>query len=298
MRFTMDRIVDSHHHIWRRQDLPWLEGPMLPRIFGPYEPIRRDYAIEEYLGDIEGSGIAQSIYVQANWAPARAVDEVAWVQAEADRTGYPHAIVGYADLRDPDIGEVLKAQSRFPLLRGIRMQLHWHENEQYRFADGPAVMNDAALRRHFGLLAEHGLVFELQVFTPQMENGAAFAEAFPNVPMVLAHCGMPEDLTLGGWHAWREGMERLAAVPSVSVKLSGLGTFIHRLDQAHIERTVQDTVALFGPERCLWGSNFPIEKLWTDYASLIQAYRRALAHLSPAAQEAIFGGTARQLYRL
>ena len=196
---------------------------MLPRIFGPYEPIRRDYAIEEYLGDIEGSGIAQSIYVQANWAPARAVDEVAWVQAEADRTGYPHAIVGYADLRDPDIGEVLKAQSRFPLLRGIRMQLHWHENEQYRFADGPAVMNDAALRQNVALMAEHGLVFELQVFTPQMEDGAAFAEAFPNVPMVLAHCGMPEDLTPGGWRAWREGMERLAAVPSVSVKLSGLG---------------------------------------------------------------------------
>ena len=77
---------------------------MQPRIFGPYEPIRRDYAIEEYLGDIEGSGVAQSIYVQANWAPAQAVDEVAWVQAEADRTGYPHAIVGYADLRDPDVG--------------------------------------------------------------------------------------------------------------------------------------------------------------------------------------------------
>ena len=68
--------------------------------------------------------------------------------------------------------------------------------------------------------------------------------------------------------------------------------------RSHIERTVQDTVALFGPERCLWGSNFPIEKLWTDYASLIQAYRRALAHLSPAAQEAIFSGTARRLYRL
>ena len=178
------------------------------------------------------------------------------------------------------------------------MQLHWHENEQYRFADGPAVMNDAALRQNVALLAEHGLVFELQVFTPQMGDGAAFAEAFPDVPMVLAHCGMPEDLTPGGWHAWREGMERLAAVPSVHVKLSGLGTFIHRLDQSHIERTVQDTVALFGPERCLWGSNFPIEKLWTDYASLIQAYRRALAHLSPAAQEAIFGGTARRLYRL
>ena len=146
MRATMNRIVDAHHHIWRQRDLPWLMGPMQPRIFGPYEPIRRDYAIEEYLGDIEGSGVAQSIYVQANWAPGQAVDEVAWVQAEADRTGYPHAIVGYADLRDPDVGAVLEAQSQYPLLRGIRMQLHWHENEQYRFADGPAVMNDAALR--------------------------------------------------------------------------------------------------------------------------------------------------------
>ena len=294
----MNRIVDAHHHIWRQRDLPWLMGPMLPRIFGPYEPIRRDYAIEEYLGDIEGSGIAQSIYVQANWAPARAVDEVAWVQAEADRTGYPHAIVGYADLHDPDVGEALKKQSQYPLLRGIRMQLHWHENEQYRFADGPAVMKDAALRRNIRLLADHDLVFELQVFTAQMADGAAFAAAFPDVPMVLAHCGMPEDLTPAGWRAWREGMERLAAVPSVFVKLSGLGTFIHRLGQTHIERTVRETVALFGPERCLYGSNFPIEKLWTDYASLIGAYRQALDHLSPEAQEAIFGGTARRLYRL
>ena len=298
MRATMNWIVDAHHHIWRQRDLPWLMGPMQPRIFGPYEPIRRDYAIEEYLSDIEGSGVAQSIYVQANWAPTQAVDEVAWVQAEADRTGYPHAIVGYADLRDPDVGDVLEAQSQHPLLRGIRMQLHWHENEQYRFADGPALVNDAALRRGVGLLAEHNLVFELQIFTAQMEDGAAFAQAFPDVPMVLAHCGMPEDLTPEGWQAWRVGMETLAVVPNVSVKLSGLGTFIHRVDQAHIERTVRETVALFGPERCLWGSNFPIEKLWTDYASLLDAYRKALAHLSEADRAQIFAGTAQRLYRL
>ena len=298
MRATMNGIVDAHHHIWRQRDLPWLLGPVQPRIFGPYEPIRRDYAIEEYLGDVEDCGIAQSVYVQANWAPAQAVGEVAWVQAEADRTGYPHAIVGYADLRDPEVESVLKAQAQYPLLRGIRMQLHWHENELYRFAEGPAVMNDPALRRNVGLLAKHGLVFELQIFTAQMEDGAAFAEAFPDVPMILTHCGMPEDLTPEGWSAWREGMERLAAVPSVSVKLSGLGTFIHTVDRAHIGRTVGETVALFGPGRCLWGSNFPIEKLWTDYANLIGAYREALAPLSPAAQEAIFAGTARRLYRL
>ena len=294
----MKGVVDAHHHVWRRRDLPWLSGPTRPRIFGPYEAIRRDYPIEEYLRDIDGCGVEKSVYVQANWAPGRAVDEVAWVQALADRTGFPHAIVGHVDLRAPDAAAVLRAQRRYPLLRGIRMQLHWHENPQYRFADGPAVMNDPALRRQFGLLARHGLVFELQLFAAQMRDGAAFAAAFADVPMVLAHCGMPEDLSPEGRRAWREGMAALAAVPNVFVKLSGLGTFLHALDCRHIERTVRETVALFGAERCLFGSNFPIEKLWTGYAALCTAYRAALADRSEAERAAIFSGTARRLYRL
>ncbi len=65
-------VIDAHHHIWRQADLPWLVGPMLPRIFGPYEPIRRDYPIEEFLADIAGSGVVKSVYVQANWAPGSA----------------------------------------------------------------------------------------------------------------------------------------------------------------------------------------------------------------------------------
>ena len=68
-------MIDAHHHIWRQQDLPWLAGPMQPRIFGPYEPIRRDYSIDEYLNDIAGCGITQSIYVQANWPPDRAAED-------------------------------------------------------------------------------------------------------------------------------------------------------------------------------------------------------------------------------
>ena len=83
----MNDIVDAHHHIWRRADLPWLAGPMQPRIFGPYEAIRRDYPIDEYLADLAGCGVTQSVYVQANWAPERFEDEVAWVQRTADESG-------------------------------------------------------------------------------------------------------------------------------------------------------------------------------------------------------------------
>ena len=83
--------VDAHHHIWRQADVPWLQGPMVPRIFGPYEALRRDYPIEEFLADLANSGIEKSVYVQLNWAKNRAVDEVAWVQSVADNYGWPHA---------------------------------------------------------------------------------------------------------------------------------------------------------------------------------------------------------------
>ncbi len=93
-------------------------------------------------------------------------------------------------------------------------------------------------------------------------------------------------------------MKKLAARENVVSKLSGLGTFIHRNDPAHVERILHDTVTLFGAERCLFGSNFPIEKLWTDYASLVDAFRRAANDLSTAQQKAIFHDTAARVYRL
>ena len=105
-------IVDAHHHIWHQADLPWLMGPMQPRIFGPYQPIRRDYPIGEYLDDLAGSGVVQSVYVQTNWAPARYKEEAAWVQHTAEETGWPHAIIAYADFATEDVRLVTAPQAR------------------------------------------------------------------------------------------------------------------------------------------------------------------------------------------
>ena len=118
----MSAIVDAHHHIWRRDDLPWLTGPIQPRIFGPYEPIRRDYPIAEYLGDLAGCGVVKSVYVQTNWAKEHFEDEAAWVQRTAEDTGWPHALVAYADLTVDDVRPQLDRLKRYPLLRGVRMQ--------------------------------------------------------------------------------------------------------------------------------------------------------------------------------
>ena len=291
-------LVDAHHHVWRQADLPWLSGPMQPRIFGPYEAIRRDYPMDEFLADIADTGVTRSVYVQANWAPERFEDEVAWVERVADESGWPHAIVAYADLLTEDVRPQLERLARYPRLRGVRMQLHWHENEMYRFAPRSDLALDPVLQRNVDRLADYGLIFDLQVFAGQMTGAAELAAACPEVTFVLQHAGMPEDLSPEGRAEWRAGMEVLAAQPNVYSKLSAFGTFIHRNDPAHIARIFRETVEIFGAERCLFGSNFPIEKLWTNYRALLDAFLAASAPFDDEARKAIFEGTAARVYRL
>jgi predicted TIM-barrel fold metal-dependent hydrolase len=291
-------VVDGHHHIWRQADLPWLMGPIQPRIFGPYEPIRRDYPIEEFRADLEGLGVVKSVYVQTNWRPEAYEDEAVWVQRTADKTGWPHAIVAYADVSADDVRPQLDRLSRYPLVRGVRMQLHWHENPQYRFAARPNLAADSRIQRNVGRLADYGLSFDLQVFAPQMADAADLAESCPKVTFVLQHAGMLEDLSPVGRAEWRAGMVRLAACPNVTTKLSALGTFLHRNDPAHVADVVRETVRVFGPGRCLFGSNFPIEKLWTSYVELLSAHRDAVASFAPKEQQAILHDSAMRVYRI
>ena len=294
----MTEIVDAHHHIWRQADVPWLQGPMQSRIFGPYEPIRRDYSIGEFLSDLAGSNVVRSVYVQTNWANDRFEDEVAWVERTARETGWPHAIVAFADFAVDDVRPQLDRLTRHPLVRGVRMQLHWHENPLYRFATRADLCADPVIRRNIARLADYGWSFDLQVFAPQMAEAAGLARACPNVTFILQHAGMLEDLSPQGRSAWRAGITRLAACPNLVSKLSGLGTFIRRNDPAHVADIVEETVAIFGAERCLFGSNFPIEKLWTNYSSLIDAYRAATRALEADQRKAIFKTTAMRVYRL
>ncbi|MBX9649644.1 MAG: amidohydrolase family protein [Xanthobacteraceae bacterium] len=290
--------IDAHHHIWRLSDLPWLSGPQVPRIFGPYQPICRDYPIAEYRADTAGCDVVKSIYIQTNWPAGQSLDEARWVQSVADETGWPHANVAHADLADPDAGSLLRRLADLPATRGIRQQLHWHENPQYRFAPRPDVMKDADWRRGLARLSDHGLLFELQIFASQMLDGAELARSFPDTVFVLEHAGMLEDMSPAGWQLWRHGMAALAQCRNVNVKLSGLGTFVHTCRDDVIGPIVRETVALFGADRCLFGSNFPIEKLWTDYVTLYRTFREAIADLSETDQASILHDTAARLYRI
>ncbi|MEP9348227.1 amidohydrolase family protein [Xanthobacter sp. KR7-225] len=294
----MRPVIDSHFHIWRQDDLPWLRGPMVPRIFGPYEDIRRDYLIGEYQADLAGAGVGQAVYVQTNWPKERFEDEVTWVQQTANESGWPHAIVAYADMTADDVRPQLDRLMRYPLVRGVRMQLHWHERPEFRFAEAPDRILDERVRRNLVWLKDYGLSFDLQLFPSQMEAAAGVIGDNPETTFVLVHAGMLADRSDRDAAAWTAGLTKLAALPNVYSKLSGLGTFIHRNDGDLIAYVVATLVELFGSRRLMFGSNFPIEKIWTSYADLIGAHRRAVAQFGGAAEDEVFHGVAARVYRL
>lgn len=292
------RVIDAHHHIWRRADLPWLLGPSQPRIFGAYDAIKRDYPIEEYLRDISGTDVAKSVYVQANWPPNWFMDEVRFVEAAHQRTGWPHAIVAFADMRQDDARADLDRLAIAPLVRGVRHQMHWHPNPAHRFAPGPDAVASDTVIENCRRLADYGFVFELQVFERQAEPALRLVRACPDVTFVLQHAMMPDDLSDEGLKRWRGALDQLAAAPNVVCKLSGFGTFLRRNDPIHIAYAVKTAVTMFGSERCLFGSNFPIEKIWTDYAALLRAFTDAADELSKEERKNVFKNTAAKIYRL
>ena len=292
-------VVDAHLHVWRLVDLPWLHGPMVPRIFGAYEAIRRDYPITEYLHDARLAGIDAAVYVQPNWPIERSVEEVRWVQGIHEQHGWPHAIIGSAAMFDPGARTVFEHQrDSSPLMRGTRLQLHWHADERFRFASAPDRMNDRVFRENLAVLDDLGWLFELQVFPGQMVDAAALVGEFPNTTFVLVHAGMLESGDPAHVEPWRAGLTVLAEHPNVVVKLSGQGTFVHRVDEPLIRLVTATTLELFGSRRCMFGSNFPIESIWTDFPTLLDTWLCVLGELDRDARRDVLGATARRVYSL
>jgi predicted TIM-barrel fold metal-dependent hydrolase len=142
------------------------------------------------------------------------------------------------------------------------------------------------------------LLFELQVFPGQYTDTLRLVDEFPSTTFVLLHAGMLTDRSPDGMAAWRRGLAGFAARPNVWVKLSGLGTFTRRCRQEEWQPVIETTIDLFGPGRCMFGSNFPVEKLWTTYARLVEVFRASLARYTETDRQQILHDVAAQAYRL
>lgn len=292
-------LVDAHHHFQDlRHSYPWLRPGAPQGLEGDLGPIRRDYLAPDYAADLADVTLVASVHVQNGWNPSDPLGETRWLEAQADATGRPDAIVAHADLSAPDADALLAAHAAHPRVRGIRQILNWHPDPRLRVAPRPDLMADPAWRAGFARLAAHGLSFDLQLYWPQMDMALDLARAFPETPIILDHFGMPIDRSPAGIADWSAALARLATAPNVAVKLSGFGLGYPAWTVADTAPLLRQTLALFGPDRTMVGTNLPVDSLFAAPAQTFQAIRAVVDPLSPADAALVLRDTAARIYRL
>ncbi|MEZ5905488.1 MAG: amidohydrolase family protein [Geminicoccaceae bacterium] len=295
-----DEIVDAHHHFWQLGRFPyrWLAPDAPPRPFGDHGPIKRDYLPEDYRRDLDGLPVTASVHVQANCGAADPSDETAWLAGLAGTHGRPDAVVGYANLTAPDIAEVLAAHAAYPICRGIRALVAWDGESRWSFADRPGVLGERDFRRGTEALTRFGFSLDLVVLPGQLHEVAALAAELPELTVIVDHLAMPRPGEAGDIDRWADGMAAVAAQPNAVIKLSGLWTIDMSWHVEALEPFVAASLAAFGAERVMYGSNLPIEKLMCPARRQIEVLTAIIDRADPAALSAVFSQTARRIYRL
>ena len=293
-------IVDSHHHLWDLCKIryPWLgeEYDAAKFILGEYYLLCRDYLPRDFRESWSGMPVVASVHIEAECDRSQALAETRWVHEQAAQSGLPNAVVAHVDLLAPDADERLAEHAAYPLTRSIRFKPVTSRRPQDSVADQPGSLHDprwpAALER----LERHGLAWDLRVPFWHLEEAAAVLRDFPKLPVVLQHTGLPWDRSEAGLAAWRRGMAALAALPNVHVRLSELGLRDRpwRLEDNLL--VVRDAVAIFGWQRAMFGSNFPVAGLRISYPALVRAMAAALAPLDERARQAIWCDNALAFY--
>lgn len=292
-------IIDAHHHLYdlEAHRYPWLQDGVKPSAFGDYSPICSSYLVEHFLADCRRQNVVKSVHLDVGYDPADPVGETRWLQGVADRHGFPHGIVGYANLALPNVREILEGHLAFRNFRGIRQSLNYHPDRAKTYLDRPGVCGEADWRRGFALLRGLGLSFDLQIYYPQMEEAYDLARAFPDTQIILNHTGMQVD---GPEHfeAWRAGMRRLASAPNVACKISGLGMGDWTWTVDSIRPYVLSAIEAFGVDRCMFASNFPVDKLFSSYDAIFDAFKRITFGFSGEERRRLFHDNAERFYRL
>ena len=298
-----DQIVDAHMHLWDldRIRYPWLTPPLPVGITGDVRSIAKTYLPDDYLRDARGDGgkirVAKVVHVEAGADPADSLQETRWLQSSADLRGFPHALVAHAELNNPNVEGLLAEHASHHNVRGIRQILNWHADPKKTYAPRD-LLEDADWRKGFALLRKYNLSFDLQIYPSQMPAAAALAGRHPDTLMILNHTGMPADRDAAGLQAWRAGMQALAQQPNVMVKISGLAMLDWHWTTESLRPFVLQTLDIFGIDRCLFASNFPVDRLFGSFARQYGAYQSLTASLSPAERIKLFAANAERIYRI
>jgi predicted TIM-barrel fold metal-dependent hydrolase len=294
-------IVDAHHHLWDLDNgrYPWLQDAYHEDFFlGDYHSLCRDFLPEDFLALTAKQRLVGTVHIEAERARDEQVAETRWLEQVNARYGFPNAIVAHAWFDREDSAQILAAQAARPLVKGIRSKPVTSTSPEVSIAGAKGTMQDPKWLEGFARLADHDLSWDLRVPPWHLGEAAEVAAMFPQIRIALNHCGFAWDRSPQGMDRWRKGLEALALQPNVHIKLSefGLKDSPWRYDDNRI--VVLTALEIFGSERCMFASNFPVAGLRASYDTIADGMAAMLAPLGRTVQEAVFAGNARRFYRL
>lgn len=288
-------FIDAHMHLWdlSRIHYPWLTPPFADGPNGDVSAIASNYLLDDYRAEAANWSPAGIVHVEAGADAAHALAETGWLQEMAAGTGMPNAIVAAARLDDPDLDAKLASHAAHPNVRGVRHIVNWHADPKRTYA-ARDLSRDEAWRAGFGRLKDHDLSFDLQAYPGQFATLADLFEAHPETPVIVNHAGMGVDDEAD----WRSGMHALAALPHVSVKISGMGFAFRSLDAEQVRARTLATIDLFGTDRCMFASDFPTDRLFGSFDRTMALLDLAIADFADGERRALFARNANRIYRL
>lgn len=296
-------VIDAHHHLWQLAGgplyYPWLQDAQPHDFFlGDYGSLKRDYLPPDYRRDAGGHNVVKTVHVEAECRRDQQVAETQWLTEIHARYGMPNAIVAHAWFHTPDAEEILARQKAFALVRGIRSKPVTSRRPGESVAGAEGSMQDTKWLAGLRLLRKFDLSWDLRVPTWHLEEAAQVAQAHPDIPIVLNHTGFPWDRSEAGLEQWRRGMKALAACAQVHCKLSCLCLLEGAWDYEDNRRIVLEAIEIFGIERCMFASNFPVDGLRVSYDRMFRDFKRMTAGLSASDRRRLFHDNAARFYRL
>jgi len=293
-------IIDAHHHFWdlNLNKHPWLCGETLPHFrYGDYTSIRKNFLVEEFKRVTANQNVVKTVHMEAEWDSLDPVGETEWIMGLHDQTGYPHAVIAQAWFDRDDIESVLAGHAAYPLVRSVRQKPAATASPDMFKPGLPGSMADPDFRAGFQHLRKHGLHYDLQTVWWHLVEAADLARDFPDTTIIVNHTGVPSDRSAAGLAGWREAMETVAAQPNTAVKISGICVPEQRWTPELNGEIVRETIRIFGIERCMFASNFPVDGLWATYDEIFDGFKMITKDLSEADRRRLFHDNALAYYR-
>ena len=288
-------MIDAHHHLWDLSAVqyPWLMEKGAKRFFGDPTPIQRDYLFDEFRTEAAAKGVLGSVHIQVGAADP--MDEAMWVQSVADTNpDWPMAQVVFCDLTSDDFERQLDAYVALSTVRGVR-QIVGRAPEEDAVTGTNSLLGNPLFVSGLKEAGRRGLSFDLQLIPELMQDCARVLEQTPETKIALCHAGSPHDRSAYGLRYWAQELMHLSVLPHVTCKLSGLGMFEHDWTADSIKPIVEICLEQFGPKRVMFGSNFPVDKLYSDYEQIASTYGRLIPE---SLHQSVFHSAASQFYSI